>query len=289
MLFNDLYLCLPTVACYDEAPPAEGTPAAGTGAGAGASGAAVTPNPADPNAKFTQDQVNKMMAEDRRKHKSMLEQTEATYKELLATNQTLTEKERQTLRDNLEAVSGQLRTRDMTAAQEKKQLEDDYQKRLAESAKQAKHWEEQFRGSTIERSLKDAAHKHEAYDDEQIVLFLRDHTKLVEIIDQASGKPTGKHKVMVDFADVDATTGEPIMTSRTPDEAVKRMKEIGRTQNLFKGNVVSGLGSNSSTAGITAGPNGRIDVRNLTPQQYREVRAKNPELLGLKSKGGHRR
>ena len=29
---------------------------------------------------------------------------------------------------------------------------------------------------------------------------------------------------------------------------------------------------------------GRIDVRKLTPQQYREIRAKNPELLGLAPK-----
>ena len=29
---------------------------------------------------------------------------------------------------------------------------------------------------------------------------------------------------------------------------------------------------------------GKIDVRKLTPQQYREIRAKNPELLGLAPK-----
>ena len=32
------------------------------------------------------------------------------------------------------------------------------------------------------------------------------------------------------------------------------------------------------------GKGGKIDVRKLTPAQYREIRAKNPELLGLAPK-----
>jgi hypothetical protein len=47
---------------------------------------------------------------------------------------------------------------------------------------------------------------------------------------------------------------------------------------------VSGIGSSSATGGLMPGKGGQIDVRKLTPQQYREIRAKNPELLGLAPK-----
>jgi hypothetical protein len=49
--------------------------------------------------------------------------------------------------------------------------------------------------------------------------------------------------------------------------------------NLFKSGVVSGIGSGSGP-GTPSG--GKLDLRNLTMQQYLELRAKNPELLGLR-------
>ena len=49
--------------------------------------------------------------------------------------------------------------------------------------------------------------------------------------------------------------------------------------NLFKSGVVSGVGSGSGP-GTPAG--GKLDLRKLTQQQYMEIRAKNPELLGLR-------
>jgi hypothetical protein len=107
-------------------------------------------------------------------------------------------------------------------------------------------------------------------------------TKLVESVDDKTGRPNGTYKVVVEFPDKDATNGQEVMTTRTPAEAVKRMTEIPEFQNLFKRNVVSGVGGNSAIGGLTPGSNGRIDVRNLTHEQYLKVRAENPELLGLR-------
>jgi hypothetical protein len=134
--------------------------------------------------------------------------------------------------------------------------------------------------------LQDAAVVHDAFRSEQVVSLLRGKTKLIEETDQKTQKTTGKFKPMVEFEDVDATTGEPITTTRTPAEAVKRMKELPEIYgNLFKSNVVSGIGSNSSTAGLTAGANGKVDARKLSQAQFRELRAKNPEALGLPPNG----
>ena len=61
------------------------------------------------------------------------------------------------------------------------------------------------------------------------------------------------------------------------------MKELAATYgNLFKSGVVSGIGATSGPGGVAPGGNGKVDVKNLTPQQYAEIRAKNPELLGLR-------
>ena len=65
------------------------------------------------------------------------------------------------------------------------------------------------------------------------------------------------------------------------------MKELPELYgNLFKSGVVSGIGGNSATGGLAPGANGQVDVRKLSPTQYREIREKNPELLGLRPKRG---
>ena len=109
-------------------------------------------------------------------------------------------------------------------------------------------------------------------------------TKMVEKTDE-KGRGLGEFEPMIDFADVDLETGESVMTQRTPENAVKRMQELPDLYgNLFKSGVVSGIGGNSATGGLAPGANGQIDVRKLSPTQYREIREKNPELLGLKPK-----
>ena len=83
------------------------------------------------------------------------------------------------------------------------------------------------------RALQDAAIEHESYSTTQVVTLLKSMTRLVEKVD-ANGKGTGQFDVMVDFPDKDATTGQSVMTSKTPTEAVKRMTEIPEFQNLFR-------------------------------------------------------
>jgi hypothetical protein len=61
------------------------------------------------------------------------------------------------------------------------------------------------------------------------------------------------------------------------------MKELPNLYgNLFKSGVVSGIGSSSATGGLAPGGGGKVDLKNLTPQQYMKIRSENPELLGLR-------
>ena len=61
----------------------------------------------------------------------------------------------------------------------------------------------------------------------------------------------------------------------------KRPRSMNGYANLFKSNVVAGVGANSATVGLAPGSNGRIDVRKMTPEQYAKLRKESPELLGL--------
>lgn len=269
-----------TVLCYDN----EGQSGEGEG-----NPAANSPPPNTPPAEggsgegdgkvFTQDEVNAFLANDRRKHQEKYQQLETSYQELM-NNQNLTKEDREELQRQLEDLQNKHRTKEQTLAHEKKQIEEQLSSQVKEwQEKAGKTWE-MYQNETISRSLLDAAGP-DAFSGTQIADLLRPHTKFVEQKD-VNGHPTGQYEVFVDLQDKDVETGEPTTTTRTPQDAVKRMKELPEIYgNLFKSNVVSGIGGNSATGGVTAGANGRVDVRKLSPQQYRELREKNPELLGL--------
>jgi hypothetical protein len=129
--------------------------------------------------------------------------------------------------------------------------------------------------------LQTAAINGDAFNSGQIVGLLRPITELRPEWDK-DGKETGRLVPMIDFPDVDEKTGENIKTLRTPQDAVKRMKELPQNYgNLFKSNVVSGVGAGTA-AGTGVPASGTVDARKLTPEQYRKIREENPELLGLK-------
>lgn len=266
-VFDDLYLSCASVVCYDEGdvvPPPEGDLPPVTGE---------EPTPPEGFTPEQQRKFNEVLAAERRKQeaklKAEIQKRENTLKEMLQTK-SLTEKERNSLEEQLAVVSGQLRTEKNASTEKIKELENQWTAKLQAAEKRAEAAEIKYRSSTITRALQDAAVVNDAFRPEQIVTLLTGMTKLVD------------DKVVVELPDEDANTGDPIMTTRSPEDAVKRMKEKPEVYgNLFKSNVVSGIASNSATGGATPGQKGKIDVRNLTPAQYREIRAKNPELLGL--------
>lgn len=64
-----------------------------------------------------------------------------------------------------------------------------------------------------------------------------------------------------------------------PSEAVQHMREqVDEFGSLFKSPMVGGIGGQS---GSKLSP-GRIDIKSLSPEQYRDMRSKTPELLGLR-------
>ncbi len=227
-----------------------------------------------------------MLAEDRRKHQAQIAKVQATLEETLA-SKNLTVQEREQLAQQLEDMRKETRTKEQQLTHEKKHLEEQYEKRLTDERKAREEWENRYRQSTVERALQDAAVKGDAFSVETMMDVLRPKTRLVEIVDEKTGKGTGKFEVKVDFPDSDPNTGEPTITLHTPESAVKRMKEMGtKYGNLFKSGVVSGIAAGAATGGPASGTGGKYDVRNLTQEQYMEIRAKNPAALGLRPSKG---
>jgi hypothetical protein len=201
-----------------------------------------------PPAGFTEEQqkkFNEVLAAERRKQESKLkaeiQKRENTLKDALQ-SKGLTEKERNSLEEQLAVVSGQLRTEKNQSTEKIKELENQWQQKLVAVEKRAEAAELKYVKSTITRALQDAAVVNDAFRPEQIVTLLTGMTKLVD------------DKVVVELPDEDATTGEPIITTRSAEDAVKRMKRSRKSMAiLFRNNVVSGIGSNSATGGINTG------------------------------------
>ena len=280
-MFRSLYLSRPWSACFEGEDEAAKKAAADKAA---AEAAAATAAAGTSGKVFTQEDLNRILADDRRKHQVQLKEQAEKLEGVLKSSQ-LTEQDRKVLQENLVALQGQLRSSEAAAAKEKQELEQAFQAKLVESEKKTQIWEGLYRESTIQRSLQDAAVKNDAFSPGQIVTLLKPMTKLVEGVDPVTNRPNGQYEVKIEMLDVNPKTGQQEVMIRTAEEAVARMKELpDQYGNLFKSGVVSGIGSSSATGGLMPGKGGQIDVRKLTPQQYREIRAKNPELLGLAPK-----
>ena len=103
-MFRSLYLSRPWVSCFEGEGGAADGAGAGAGAGAGVGAAAATGAGAGAGAsagavaaagdsRFTQDDLNRFLAEDRRKHQVQLQKMESQLNEL-AKSKSLTEQER---------------------------------------------------------------------------------------------------------------------------------------------------------------------------------------------------
>jgi len=277
---DNLYLSRARFVCYEGDNPPAAPPAAPPAPPAAPPGGDDIKPPADFSPE-QQKKFNEALATDRRKHQAALQAAETQIQSLLQ-GKNLSEQERAKAEETLATVQMQLRTKDQQAAYERKQLEDAHGKTLKELTDKASLWETRYRDSTRDRALLDAAVAGEAFQPSQLVTLLKPMAKLVE--------ENGEFRTMIEFPDTDPATNEPIMTLRTPDEAVKRMRELPDTfGNLFKSNVVGGIGSNSATGGLTPGKDGKVDLEKLArdPVQFRKVLKDNPHLLGLKSPMGH--
>ena len=231
---------------------------------------------------FNQDDVNKFLADDRRKHQEKYRKLEGAYQEMLA-DKNLASEQREKLENELKDLQKTFRTKEQQAEYERKQEQERFKTEVTNYKESAVRWERMYKDSVVQRSLQDAAIAADAFNPTQIISLLRPVTQMRPGTDDVGNELDGQMIPKVDFPDIDEKTGEKIVTLCTPQEAVQRMKQLPEYYgNLFRANVVSGIGSGAATGGVTSGEGGRIDPTKLTPEQYRKIRKENPEALGLR-------
>jgi hypothetical protein len=216
--------------------------------------------PGEGDKRFSQADLNKILAEDKRKHQERYTQLETSYQELLQ-NERLTQEERDSLQTRLADVQAAQRTKEQQAEFERKQAEEKYENELQEARQRGDLWENKFKTEKKQRALLDAASIADAFNPAHIVALLAPNTELKDV--------EGELVPMVNFPDIDEKTGEEIRTLRTPADAVKRMQELPKIHGcLFKSNVVAGVGSGQANVSNA----GEVDYTNMSAEEYRKNR-----------------
>ncbi len=139
---------------------------------------------------------------------------------------------------------------------------EELQRQVAQAQQEAEKWRGLHAGATIKRELREAAEKGGAFNADQLMPYLMPNAKLVE--------DNGQHVVRVVTVGQD---GKEI--HHTPAQAVAQMRQTKDFENLFR---TAPAAKPASTAP------GKIDWANMTPEQYRELREKHPERIGLAPK-----
>ena len=247
----------------DPAPDA-GNPPGDDADGAGVDGAG--PPADDVKKTFTQDEINKILAQEKRKHQNVTQKA-LNEVEALRKKSSLTEKERHELDDRVEQLRTSLLTEQEKAKREADKLRRQHRERVTGLESERDTWKTRFTDSTIERSITDAAATNNAFNPKQIVAILGRDTRLVEDLDD-QGVPTGTLVPKVRFKDKDKED-KSVVLELSPSEAIKRMKEIPEFLNLFKVEGTGGVGLRSQPSGK------KLDVRQLAkdPAAYRKAKA----------------
>jgi len=223
------------------------------------------PPPTD-GKKFSQEDVNRFVADEKRKVQTKMDQLTTqleTFK--------LTAAEKEDLQQKLTEMQNELLTKDELTAREKKKLEATLTKQAQQYEQEAKTWRNRYEDSTITRALMDAAIENEALVPVQLVEILRNKAHLADVLGE-DGKSTGEFvtKCKIDVKDdkgVTKTLDLPV------SEAIRQLKEMPeRFGNLFKSKAVSGIGDF-----VTGKTSGSADPVAMSFDQYREFRKKSKE------------
>lgn len=199
----------------------------------------------DPNKKsFTQDEVNKMVATERRKNE---EKTKKIIGELetLKKSRNLTEQEQQHLSKRIEELQDQLLTKEQLAQKDKEKLQKEYTSTISQLETERDNWKSRFEKALVINAIHKASEEHEALDTSQIIALIQVQSpRVVQELDE-NGVPKDSFVPRVKMQDTDTKTGKEVTLDLTISEAVKRMKEKTENFNLFKSTVNGGLGLGS--------------------------------------------
>lgn len=231
----------------------------------------LTPETPKSDTKFSQEDVNRFLADERRKLQKQNERTIKQLDELKKSTQ-LTSEEKEKLETRIEDLKNEFLTKEELSKKEVKRESEKSKRELETYQKEAEKWRSLFATKTIERDILDAAGS-DAYNNRQILQILKPDARLVEELGE-DGQPTGGHVTRIKYAGKDKD-GNPIPLDLTVTEAIKQMKEdADQFGNLFRSGANGGLGGNNSN--VNRNTNGPPSE----PAAFRRWLKDNPQFLG---------
>lgn len=210
---------------------------------------------------FTQDEMNMVLANDRRKHEEKLKKT-VTDLELLRKSQSLTEQEKTDLEGQINELNDQFLSKEQLASKEKVKLETTYKKKMTDVETDRDTWKKRYTDSLITNAIQKAAVEHDAFDSSQISALIL--SKGPQVVEDADGNFVPKVQLKT------TKNKEEVTLDLTISEVVENMKEKKENANLFKASSSGGLGLDSGSG------RGDSDQPPLNdPAAYRKWRKKN--------------
>lgn len=237
--------------------------------GTGGSGTGNPPPQPQPRS-FSQDEVNRFLADERRKFQSKIQGFEDLQTKLNLTEQQKTEFEQQ-----LETMRGELQTKEEQQTQALTKLQKKYDTDIAAGKNETATWRQRFETKLKDVEILASAAKFNAFNPTQIQAILGPQTTVTEELG-GDGRPTGNFVARVKFKGRDKDKKEIELTLSVED-AVKAMTEMPDVYgNLFKSASAGGTGSQPTGGGNTGGSgDGDIpDIASMKPQDYAKYREK---------------
>ena len=220
----------------------EGEGDAGAGdTGAGNGGAGTTPK------TFTQEDVNRLLAENRRNIQKELAEKTAALSDIQNTLN-LTAEEKDLLANRVNELNNALLTKEELAKREKQRLQDESKAALERATSEGKFWKTRHDDMLITSALMGAVaiEGQKAYNPAQIVELFKGKAVIVE--DPSSKALSVKVKVALKGAD-----GQVKTLDLDPVEAMKEVAAMPEYANLFNFDGKSGLGKNKPRTSMTKG------------------------------------
>jgi regulator of replication initiation timing len=185
---------------------------------------------------------------------------------LLQKQTKLTADEKTKLETRLKELREKHMTDEQLKAEAAKAQEEKHKQEIEKLSSEGSFWKSQFEESTIRSDITSAAVTQEGWDPDQFHAILRPNAKIAEVIGD-DNKPTGQFTTQITFHDTDKD-GKPVKLTLSAHDAIKRMKEMEKHANLFKGKGKSGFGGQGGVK------EGEVNIRELAkdPEAYRKAR-----------------
>lgn len=199
---------------------------------------------------YTQEEVDKLLLENKNKNK---EQVEKTVKQLeeLQNSAKITQEERDALASQITQLNESLLTKEELAKQELGKKEKEFKTLIEGTTKERDLWKSEYTREKTTNEILKSARTHKVLSDEILLDTLMPKTRLVEVFGPDKKTVVG-YVPKIKFKDK-SEKGEEIELDLTIDDCVKRMKELPeRFGTLFGSEVTGGAGGTGSTAKPTS-------------------------------------